>query len=287
MATIERRPSKRKREHVDGFTRYKEDVQSEGKSFFPYAMFHDTVMSFLVVGVIIALACVWYFTAGDTEEGDGLEAGLLGPWYTEEADPATTSFVPRPDWFFYFLFYLLRIFKWPETVVLGTVGIPTIALILLIALPFYDRSPERRPLRRPVAMVGLLLTVIAMGVLTWKGATAEEALGSELIESGAPQEWAERQGFADDEEAVAGAVLFAQSGCLNCHVYLGEGAANLGAPDLSEIGRTKEAAYFVDYLRNPAAYGNNVMGSYAYLGEENLRKLGAFLAASDGGQDGG
>ena len=48
------------------------------------------------------------------------------------------NFVPRPDWYFYFLFYLLRIFKWPETVILGTVGIPTICLMLLLALPFVD-----------------------------------------------------------------------------------------------------------------------------------------------------
>ena len=286
MATIDRRPSKRKREHVEGFKRYKEDVQSEGKPFFPYAMFHDTITSLLVVVVIIVLSAVWYFSAGDTEEGRGLEPGLLGPWYTEEADPATTSFIPRPDWYFYFLFYLLRIFKWPESVVLGTVGIPTIALVLLIALPFYDRAVERRPLRRPVAMVAALLTVIAMGVLTWKGATAREALGSELIESGLPQQWSERQGFAADRQAVGGAELFAQTGCLNCHVYLGVGNANLGAPDLSEVGQTKEQAYFVDYLKNPAAYGNQVMGSYAYLGEENLQQLGAFLAGSDG-PDGG
>ena len=284
MATV-RQPSKRKRQHVEGFQRYKDDVKNEGKPFFPYAVFHDAVMSLVVVGVIIALACVWYFTAGDTEEGEGLEAGLLGPWYTEEADPGTTSFVPRPDWFFYFLFYLLRIFKWPETVVLGTVGIPTIALVLLIALPFYDRATERRPLRRPVAMVAALLTVIAMGVLTWKGATAKEALGSELIEAGVPEEWAESGGFAGNDDAIAGATLFAQTGCLNCHVYQGEGNANLGAPDLTRVGETKDAPYFVDYVSNPAAYGNRVMGSYAYLGQENLRLLGEFLSVS--GEDGG
>ena len=134
--------------------RYKEDVEREGKSFYPFAVLHDSVMSLVVVAVIIGLACIWYFTA------DGTDAGLLGPWYEDEADPGTIAFVPRPDWFFYFLFYLLRIFKWPETVVLGTVGIPTIALVLLIALPFYDRATERRPLRRPVAMVAALLNVI-------------------------------------------------------------------------------------------------------------------------------
>ena len=280
-------PSKRKREHVDGFKRYKDDVQSEGKSFFPYAMFHDTVMSLLVVAVIIALACVWYYTAGDTEDGRGLDAGLLGPWYTEEADPGTTSFVPRPDWFFYFLFYLLRIFKWPETVVLGTVGVPTIALILLIGLPFYDRSVERRPLRRPVAMVAAILTVIAMGVLTWKGATAKEALGSELLAEGVPARWAAEQGFENDVAAVQGAELFAQTGCLNCHTYAGYGNRNLGAPDLTNVGARsgRTIAQFKAYLTNPAEFGNNVMISYSYLGDENLTKLSTFLEASRGEQE--
>jgi quinol---cytochrome c reductase cytochrome c subunit, bacillus type len=119
--------------------RYKEDVEREGKSFFPHAMFHDTVMSLVVVGVIIGLACVWYFTAEGSDD-----PGWLGPYYTEEADPGTTNFVPRPDWYFYFLFYLLRIFKWPDTVVIGTVGIPNILLAILIALPFIDVRRERR-----------------------------------------------------------------------------------------------------------------------------------------------
>ena len=168
--------------------RYKEDVEREGKSFFPYAVLHDSIMSLVVVAVIIGLAVVWHETA------DGTEAGILGPWYTEEADPGTIEFVPRPDWFFYFLFYLLRIFKWPESVFLGTVGIPTILLILLIGLPFYDRRPERRLSRRPVALVAAILVVISMGVLTWKGATAKEALGSEIIAAGTIDEWAEKQG---------------------------------------------------------------------------------------------
>ena len=99
-------------------------------------MFHDTVMSLVVVSVIIGMAVVWHETA------DGTDAGILGPEYTEKADPATISFIPRPDWYFYFLFYLLRIFKWPPTVVLATVGIPTILMMLLFALPFIDRRPS-------------------------------------------------------------------------------------------------------------------------------------------------
>src|SRR5207237_3247631 len=123
-----------------GFKRYKEDVQRRGKPFYPYAMFHDTVMSLVVVCVIVSLAVIWKYTH------------LLGVLYTDKADPGTTSFVPRPDWYFFFLFYLLRIFKWPETVILGTIGIPTIGLMLLIALPFVDLRSERRLSRRPVAL---------------------------------------------------------------------------------------------------------------------------------------
>ena len=260
----------------EDFARYKDDVKKEGKPFFPHAMFHDTVMSFVVVTVIIVLSCVWYFTS-DEEAG---KAGWLGPRYSDEADPGTTSFVPRPDWYFYFLFYLLRIFKWPETVFIATVGIPTICLILLIGLPFYDRRRERRPTHRPVAMVAAVLTILSMAVLTWKGATAKEALGSELVLL--VPEWAQEQGFAGNAEAEKGATLFAQSGCLNCHTYLGQGGGNLGAPDLSSIGASNDAEFFVQYLTNPAAFGNTVMGSYAYLGQENLNALGAFLAASKG-----
>jgi cytochrome c553 len=258
----------------EDFSRYKDDVKKEGKAFFPRALYHDTVMSLVVVSIIVVLTAIWYFDA------EGVESGILGPWYTEPADPATTSFVPRPDWYFYFLFYLLRIFEWPETVFIATVGIPTVALILLMGLPFYDRRRERRPSHRPVAMVAGVLTILTIGILTWKGATASEPLPSELVDL--VPEWAAEQGFAGDAQAEAGATLFAESGCLNCHTYLGEGAGTLGAPDLSAIGQTNDAAYFVQYLTNPAAFGNTVMGSYAYLGQENLEALGAFLAASDG-----
>jgi menaquinol-cytochrome c reductase cytochrome b/c subunit len=260
------------------FARYKDDVKREGKAFVPRAMLHDTIMAFVVVLVIIGLAIIWYYDA------DGTEAGILGPWYEDPAEPGTTDFVPRPDWYFYFLFYLLRIFKWPETVFIATVGIPTIALILLLGLPFYDRRRERRPSRRPVAMVAAALTVVSMAVLTYKGATAEESLGSQLIADRVPNEWAREQGFEGNARAEAGAELFAETGCLQCHTYMGSGAGNLGAPELSEVGNTGDAAYFVRYLSNPAQFGNTVMGSYAYLGEENLQALAAVLEASKGGE---
>ena len=270
--------SKAQQERRAEFKRYKEDVQKEGKPFFPYAMFHDTIMSLVVVAVIIGLAVIWKVTA------DGTEAGILGPLYQEKADPGTTNFVPRPDWFFYFLFYLLRIFKWPESVVLGTVGIPTILLILLIGLPFFDRRPERSVLRRPVAVVAAILVVLSMGVLTWKGATAKEALGSETV--GEVPAWAQEQGFADNPVAVEGATLFAESGCLNCHLYLGAGGQNLGAPDLSDEGtKGRGVQWQVDHLKNPSSIvPGSQMPSFAALGDENLTKIATFLEASKGAE---
>src|SRR6266571_1844452 len=186
------------------FKLYKEDVKKRGKPFYPYAMFHDTVMSLVVVAVIIGLASVWYFTSGEDPKtcGSG-DSCLLGPRYSEPADPGTTNFVPRPDWYFYFLFYLLRIFKWPDSVILGTIGIPTILLIVAFLLPFLDRRMERRLTRRPVAVVAAILVVVSMGVLTYKGATAKEALASEVVQ--AVPSWAHRQGFTGNAEAVAGA----------------------------------------------------------------------------------
>jgi len=265
------------------FKQYKEDVHSRGKPFFPYAMLHDTIMSLVVVCVIVGLAVVWKYTAGDIP-GTGIpEAGWLGKLYDEPADPGTINFVPRPDWYFFFLFYLLRIFKWPNTVILGTVGIPTIALILLLAIPFIDIRSERRLSRRPVAIVAAILVVLSMGVLTYRGATAKEALGTELVDTRVPV-WAQEQGFKEGTPAYEGAVLFAQAGCLNCHTYLGDGGTNLGAPDLSAEGSKGKGIQFqIDHLKCPSCVNSgSPMPSFSALGDERLRQLAEFLEASKG-----
>ena len=265
------RLDERRRQHA----RYKEDVQREGKPFYPYAMFHDTVMSLVVVSVITGLACIWYFTSGEDPE----DVGWLGPRYSEEADPGTTSFVPRPDWYFYFLFYLLRIFKWPESVILGTVGIPTLLIILMLALPFIDVRRERRVLRRPVAVTAAILTALSMGVLTYKGATAEEGTGA-LADVPI---WIQRNHLP--ENVRPGGEIVAQVGCLTCHTYLESGVSNLGAPELTAIGseQGKDADYFVRYVSNPREFGNAVMPVYGdTLNDEQLRQVAEFLAASKG-----
>jgi menaquinol-cytochrome c reductase cytochrome b/c subunit len=261
------------------FARYKDDVKKRGKSFYPFAMFEDTVMSVVVVSVIVGLAAIWKWTSFGPHH-DGLHQGLLGPEYTAPADPGTTSFVPRPDWYFYFLFYLLRIFKWPESVILGTVGIPNVLLVLLLALPFIDVRMERRITRRPVALVAAILTIVSMAVLTWKGATAKEALASEVINDVPGWIKAEKLPPA----AVPGAKLFAVSGCTACHTYLGTGGQQLGAPDLTTIGtRNLGITFQINHLKCPSCVNpGSPMPKFASLGDARLKQLAIFLEDSKG-----
>src|ERR671919_231094 len=129
-------------------------LKNQGKPFFPYAIAKDSWMACVTLGVIILMAILF-----------GAE---LGP----KADPTTTTYVPRPEWYFFFLFELLRVIKPPDLTPLATIGIPTVCMILLIMLPFIDRSPERRPERRPVATFAGIFTIGAMAYLTYLGAAA-------------------------------------------------------------------------------------------------------------------
>ena len=129
-------------------------LKGQGKPFFPYAIMKDSMMAAITVGVIILMSILF-----------GAE---LGP----KADPTTTTYTPRPEWYFFFLFELLRVVKPPELVFLATIGIPTLCLVLLLMLPFFDRNPERNPLRRPIATVAGIATIAAMAYLTILGALA-------------------------------------------------------------------------------------------------------------------
>ena len=262
------------------YLQYKEDVKERGKPFYPFAMLHDTIMSLVVVVVIVGLAIVWKYTTPGNHHS--IDPGWLGRLYDAPADPGTINFVPRPDWYFYFLFYLLRVFKWPETVVIGTVGLPTVLLIILIAVPFIDTRQERRLSRRPVAIIASILVVLSMGVLTYKGATAKEPLASENL--ALVPKWAAKEGFTANPQAVAGAKLFAVAGCMNCHTYNGAGGTNLGAPDLTAEGaKNKGVAFEIAHLKCPACVNSgSPMPSFAGLGDARLKQIAAFLVASQG-----
>ncbi len=125
-----------------------------------------------------------------------------------------------------------------------------------------------------------ILTVIALGTLTYKGATAKEFLASEV--EGIVPTWVKKEQLPAN--AVPGAKLFASSGCLQCHTYLGTGSSNLGAPDLSAEGtKGKGIEFQVKHLRDPrSTTPGSAMPSFADLGDENIRKIAIFLEASKG-----
>ncbi|MBJ7329621.1 MAG: c-type cytochrome [Solirubrobacteraceae bacterium] len=218
-------------------------LKNKGKPFFPYAVAKDGAMACVVVGSIILMSLVL-----------GAE---LGP----KADGTTTTYVPRPEWYFFFLFELLRVIKPPELVPLATIGIPTICMILLFLLPFYDRGPERRPERRPIATTAGIFTIIAMGYLTYLGAAAGSP---NEVDMEAP---AKLQG-AQVEQFEKGKQVLAQSGCLACH-KIGENGNDGPGPHLTDIGARLPADAIARTLQNPTA----PMPSYAGLKESNPEKF--------------
>ena len=224
-------------------------LKAQGKPFFPYAVAKDSVMAVVVLATIVAMSIVF-----------GAE---LGP----KADPTTTTYVPRPEWYFFFLFELLRIIK-PELLVpLATIGVPTILMVLMILLPFIDRNPERRPERRPIAMITGIFVIISMGYLTYLGAAA-----------GSPNE-------IDMEVAAQyepGKLVTAQSGCLACH-KIGENGNDGPGPELTDIGAKLYPAAIERTLDNPTA----PMPSYRELPAEKKEALVQFLSQLKGDVSGG
>ena len=145
----------------------------EGHPFFPYAMFHDVVVNLIIVLMIVAMAVVWHATAGpiNAAHPNG-QNGIFGALYEQQANPAVQSTEPRPEWYFLFLFELLRIFKTPAELILATIIIPTIWMVLLVAWPFLDRGRDRRLSRRPWGVaIGLSVPAVLIA-LTIAGAIA-------------------------------------------------------------------------------------------------------------------
>jgi len=209
-------------------------LKSQGKPFFPYAIAKDGAMACVTLAVIILMAILF-----------GAE---LGP----KADPTTTTYTPRPEWYFFFLFELLRVVKPPALVFLATIGIPTICLVLLLLLPFIDRGPERNPLRRPIATTAGLATIAAMTYLTILGATA----GSPTeIDQPAPP------GLKRGQEVMA------SMGCLGCH-KVGENGNTLG-PSLSEVGDRLGRDAIARTLVNPTP----PMPPYTQLQRDNPKQF--------------
>jgi ubiquinol-cytochrome c reductase cytochrome b subunit/menaquinol-cytochrome c reductase cytochrome b/c subunit len=224
-------------------------LKNEGHPFFPYAVAKDGTMAAIVLIVIILLALMF-----------GAE---LGP----KVDPTTTTYVPRPDWYFFFLFEVLRVMKnVPKFTPMATIGVPTICMILLFLLPFYDRRPERRIERRPVALAAGIATIAAMAYLTYSGANT----GSPNTVNMKPPANLSAAQLAVFER---GKLVVGQSGCLACHV-IGDNGNNGPGPNLTHIGALVPSAAIASTLINPTP----PMPSFKNLPKQKFSDLVGFLS---------
>ncbi|HYF25080.1 MAG TPA: c-type cytochrome [Baekduia sp.] len=238
------------RQQKEEYLREYSQLKAQGKPFFPYAVAKDSAMACIVMLAIILMALIL-----------GAE---LGP----KADPTTTTYTPRPEWYFFFLFELLKVIKSPELTPLATIGVPTICMILLFLLPFYDRGPERRPERRPVATTAGIFTIGAMAYLTYLGAAAGSPTQIDLETPAAIK--------AQGPEVVAayesGKQVTAQSGCLACH-KIGENGNDGPGPELTDIADRLPKQAIERTLINPTA----PMPSFQALQDSSPEKFNAMV----------
>ncbi|MEA2374866.1 MAG: menaquinol-cytochrome c reductase cytochrome b/c subunit [Thermoleophilaceae bacterium] len=210
-------------------------MKSRGKPFFPYAVLKDSAMACIVLAVIIVMSLAL-----------GAE---LGP----KADPTSTTYTPRPEWYFFFPFELLRVVKPPALVFVATVGIPTIWMALLILLPFIDRNPERNPLKRPIATLAGITVIAGMAYLTIEGALA-----------GSPTEIEMKVA----KQYEPGRAVAASSGCLGCH-KIGENGNSGPGPPLTQVGGRLARQAIARTLINPTP----PMPTYSRLRQQNPKEF--------------
>src|ERR1700722_11852085 len=178
------------------------------------------------------------------------------------ADPTDTAYIPRPEWYFLFLFQMLKFFKGPlET--FGSVVLPGLAVLTLFLVPFIDRGPMVRLGKRTFAILFVILAAI-----TWTGLTTAAVVttpknqesadvtatpATESPEAAAPAPTANPELAAWQRltpEELAGLGFFKKQGCMGCHPAAGQ--KGIG-PDLTKIpAGHRNVAYLVPHFKNPS-----------------------------------
>lgn len=193
------------------------DLKREGKPFFPDILVKDAVVALGVLLVLFGLI-VW---RGVPTEG--------------AADPTNTLYVPRPEWYFMFLFEFLKYVP-GEFEGLAAVGLPGLAMLILFLWPFLDRSPARHPRLRPYAIS--LMTLALAGIV---GLTVQAFQAT-------PPSVAQAPGERLTAAQQAGRAIFRRS-CSGCHTVDGSGIVS--GPDLGGLAERRESAWIHNYIENP------------------------------------
>ncbi len=180
------------------------------------------------------------------------------------ADPTATGYIPLPDWYFLFLYQLLKYtYASGPYNVIGAMVMPGLAFGALLLAPFIDRGPERRPFKRPLATGFMLLSIISIFYLTWASVDQhdwEAAKKQGAIVEG-PEINKEDPGFA----------VYEGQGCIGCHGGNLEGASG---PALTGTGLSPEE------IAKIAVEGKGAMPANAFKGtDEELEQLTNFIAS--------
>jgi menaquinol-cytochrome c reductase cytochrome b/c subunit len=192
------------------------------------------------------------------------------------ADPTDTAYVPVPDWYFLFLYQLLKYtYAGGPYIVLGTVVIPGLAFGGLMLAPWLDRGPERRPWKRPITVGLMLLALFSTFYLTW--------------ESAAHHDWSQDERYSAKNQApdieidttTEGYQQFAAYSCISCHGDQLQGAG--AGPGINQVGAERDA----DYIRDVIVNGKGAMPGGQFGGtEEELEVLVEWLASLGGEESG-
>jgi len=181
---------------------YKQEKE-RGYKFWPDVIYKDLLVTFSVFLLLIGLAV------------------FVGVASEPPADPNDASYIPRPEWYFLFLFEMLKFFpgqiEW-----IGTFLIPTIAILALFFLPFYDRSPFRYWKKRKFAVA--LMSIIVVGIV---------ALTIMAVATTPPQEETTLASSLS-EQIVLGQDLYSVY-CVECHGADGEGGEIVGVEGLEGV----------------------------------------------------
>ncbi len=221
-----------------------------GVRFWPDILGKDAIVSASVVLLIVLLAAVF---------GAPLEA---------PADATDTAYVPRPEWYFLPIYQLLKLVPGSmESLV--AVGVPTVFVLVLLALPFFDRRSTRNLLHRPAAMISLALVLGGAGFLIGAAGRAPRGAG----EGGPPLSSTER----------AGRALYQSQQCGGCHRMAGQGGEE--GPDMTEVGLRHSVGWLHSFIEQPSRFhAESRMPSYGppALTHQEIEELAQYLASRRG-----
>jgi ubiquinol-cytochrome c reductase cytochrome b subunit len=223
------------------------------KKFYPEQVFKDTIAIFATFIVLFVLAAAVHVP---------LE---------RLADPTDTSYIPRPDWYFMWLFQLLKLFEGPLEVI-GSHILPGIAVLALVLIPFIDRGRARRVRQRTFAMGVVVLAAVGWTGLTVAAvrSTPAPAVSALTDPTAAPERW---QQLTPQE--LAGFGYMKRENCASCH-SMGDGGDKVG-PDLATASIRKSATWMIEHFKNPQQQVPGTSMPAIRLSDSQLNALAAFL----------